>query len=133
MSEISFLNHPDLSYNHLSGKIPLSTQLQSFNASSFAGNPALCGLPLSQKCWLGEQTPNQSEAIEEYGDEFWKWFYGTTGFGFVVGFLGVCGSLLLKDSWRHAYFLLFEKMKDWLCVRMAVNMARLRRKFQRPR
>nr|XP_023877867.1 receptor-like protein EIX2 [Quercus suber]XP_023877868.1 receptor-like protein EIX2 [Quercus suber]POE79076.1 leucine-rich repeat receptor-like kinase protein floral organ number1 [Quercus suber]POE79077.1 leucine-rich repeat receptor-like kinase protein floral organ number1 [Quercus suber] len=132
MSEISFLNHLELSYNHLSGKIPLGTQLQSFNASSFAGNLALCGLPLSQKCWLSEQTPNQSEAIEEYGDEFWKWLYGTTGFGFVVGFLGVCGSFLLKDSWRHAYFLLFENMKDWLCVRMAVNMPRLRRKFQRP-
>ncbi|KAK7849993.1 receptor-like protein eix2 [Quercus suber] len=115
MSEISFLNHLELSYNHLSGKIPLGTQLQSFNASSFAGNLALCGLPLSQKCWLSEQTPNQSEAIEEYGDEFWKWLYGTTGFGFVVGFLGVCGSFLLKDSWRHAYFLLFENMKDWLC------------------
>ncbi|KAL4594966.1 hypothetical protein ACB092_12G057300 [Castanea dentata] len=99
MSELTFLNHLDLSDNHLSGKIPSSTQLQSLDASCFAGNPGLCGPPLSQKCWSGEQTPNQSEASEEYGDEFWKWFYATTGFGFVVGFLGVCGSLLLKDSW----------------------------------
>ena len=131
MSELTFLNHLDLSDNHLSGKIPSSTQLQSLDASCFAGNPGLCGPPLSQKCWSGEQTPNQSEASEEYGDEFWKWFYVTRGFGFVVGLLGVCGSLLLKDSWRHAYFLLFDNMKDWAYVTMAVNMARLRRKFQR--
>ena len=70
MLELSFLNHLDLLYNHLSGKIPSSTQLQSFEASDFAGNPALCGLPLSQKCWPGEQTPNQSGDGEEYRDEF---------------------------------------------------------------
>ncbi|KAM4068879.1 hypothetical protein ACB094_12G045600 [Castanea mollissima] len=97
MSELSFLNHLDLSYNHLCGKIPSSTQLQSFKASDFAGNQALWGLPLSRKCWPGEQTPNQSGDGEEYRDEFWKWFYGAAGFGFVVGFLGVCGSLLLKN------------------------------------
>ena len=132
MSELSFLNHLDLSYNHLSGKIPSSTQLQSFIASDFAGNPGLCGLPLSQKCWASEQTPNQSEDGEEYRDEFWKWFYGAAGFGFVVGFLGVCSSLLLKDSWRYAYFLSLENMKDCLYVTIAVNMARLWRTFQRP-
>lgn len=69
MSELSFLNHLDLSYNHLSGKSPSSTQLQSFEASDFAGNPALCGLPLSQKRWPGEQTPNQGGDGEEYRDE----------------------------------------------------------------
>ena len=132
MLELSFLNHLNLSYNHLSRKIPSSTQLQSFEASDFAGNPALCGLPLSLKCWPDEQTPNQGGDGEEYKDEFWQWFYGTAGFGFVVGFLGVCGSLLLKDSWRHAYFLSLEKMKDCLYITMAVNKARLWRTFQRP-
>ena len=105
MSKLSFLNHLDLSYTHFSGKIPSSAQLQSFEASDFVGNPALCGLPPSQKCWPGEQTPNHGGDGDEYRDEFWKWFYGATRFGFVVGFLGVCGSLLLKNSWRHAYFL----------------------------
>ena len=131
MLELS-LNHLNLSYNHFSRKIPSSTQLQSFEASDFAGNPALCGLPLSLTCWPGEQTPNQGGDGEEYRDEFWQWFYGTTGFGFVVGFLGVYGSLLLKDSWRHAYFLSLENMKDCLYVTMVVNMVRLWRTFQRP-
>ncbi|GAY61198.1 hypothetical protein CUMW_207990 [Citrus unshiu] len=45
MSSLSFLNHLNLSYNNLTGKIPSSTQLQSMDASSFAGNN-LCGAPL---------------------------------------------------------------------------------------
>ena len=132
MSKLSFLNHLDLSYTHFSGKIPSSAQLQSFEASDFARNPALCGLPLSQKCWPSEQTPNPGGDGDEYRDEFLKWFYGAAGFGFVVGFLGVCGSLLLKNSWRHAYFLSLENIKDCLYVTMAVNMAKLWRTFQRP-
>ncbi|GAY67686.1 hypothetical protein CUMW_258540, partial [Citrus unshiu] len=45
MSSLSFLNHLNLSYNNFTGKIPSSTQLQSMDASSFAGNN-LCGAPL---------------------------------------------------------------------------------------
>ncbi|KAK7833206.1 receptor-like protein eix2 [Quercus suber] len=104
MSELTFVNHLDLSDNHLSGKIPSSTQLQSLNASCFARNPGLCGPPLSQKCWSGEQTPNQSEASEEYGDEFWKWFYATTGFGFVVGCIAVLKRISL--TWMVNFTLL---------------------------
>ena len=132
MSELQFLSNLDLSYNNLSGQIPLSTQLQSLNAPDFAGNPALCGLPLTQKC-PGDETPNQSELTdnEEDGDELVKWFYVGTGCGFAIGFWGVCCSLVFKRSWRHAYFLLFDKMKDWLYVTMKVNMTSLWRKFQR--
>ncbi|XP_030936555.1 receptor-like protein EIX2 [Quercus lobata] len=134
MSELNFLSDIDLSYNNLSGKIPTSTQLQSFKASDFIGNPTLCGPPLIQKC-PGEEVPNQSHQAH-YGnkddeDEFGKWFYVGTGFGFAISFWGVCGSLLLNRSWRHAYFLLLDNMKNWLYVTTAVNIARLRRNFQR--
>ncbi|KAK7831149.1 receptor-like protein eix2, partial [Quercus suber] len=111
MSELNFLGFLDLSYNNLSGKIPSSTQIRGFNASYFIGNRALCGPPLTQKC-PGEETPNRNEATakdnEENGDELVKWFYVGTGFGFALGFWGVCGSLVLKRSWRHAYFLLLD-------------------------
>ncbi|KAM4068878.1 hypothetical protein ACB094_12G045500 [Castanea mollissima] len=134
MSDLNFLSDIDLSYNNLSGKIPTSTQLQSFKASDFIGNPTLCGPPLIQKC-PGEEVPNQSHQAD-YGnkddeDEFGKLFYVGAGFGFAISFWGVCGSLLLKRSWRHAYFLLLDNMKDWLYVTTAVNIARLRRNFQR--
>ncbi|KAK9181894.1 hypothetical protein WN944_025035 [Citrus x changshan-huyou] len=48
LSHLSDLSVMDLSYNNLSGKIPSGTQLQSFNASTYAGNE-LCGLPLPNK------------------------------------------------------------------------------------
>ena len=123
MSELNFLSVIDLSYNNLSGKIPTSTQLQSLKASDFIGNPTLCGPPLIQKC-PGDYGNKDDE------DEFGKWFYVGTGFGFAISFWGVCGSLLLKRSWRHAYFLLLDNMKNWLYVKTAVNVVRLRRNFQ---
>ena len=134
ISEINFLAFLNLSYNNLSGKIPSGTQLQGFDASYFIGNRALCGPPLTQKC-PGEETPSQSEATtkanEENEDELGKWFFVGTGCGFAIGFWGVCSSLVLKRSWRHAYFLLLDNMKDWIYVTITVNIARLQRKIQR--
>ncbi|XP_075647243.1 receptor-like protein EIX2 isoform X1 [Castanea sativa] len=138
MSELQFLSHLDLSFNNLSGKIPSGTQLQGFDATCFTGNRALCGPPLTQKC-PGEVTPNQTlptdngstEDDKDNRDEFEKWFCVGAGIGFAIGFWGICSSLILKRSWRHAYFLLLDNMKDWLYVTMAVNKARFWRMFQR--
>ena len=120
MSKLNFLSSIDLSHNNLSRKIPTSTQLQSFKASDFIGNPTLCGPPLTQKC-PGEVTPNQplptdigiTEDDKDNRDEFKKRFHIGAGIGFAVGFWGICSSLILKQSWRHAYFLLLDNMKDW--------------------
>ena len=138
MSKLNFLSSIDLSHNNLSRKIPTSTQLQSFKASDFIGNPTLCGPPLTQKC-PGEVTPNQplptdigiTEDDKDNRDEFKKRFHIGAGIGFAVGFWGICSSLILKQSWRHAYFLLLDNMKDWLYVTMAVNKTRFWRMFQR--
>ncbi|XP_019160718.1 PREDICTED: probably inactive leucine-rich repeat receptor-like protein kinase At2g25790 [Ipomoea nil] len=46
LAQLTFLGVLDLSNNFLSGKIPKGTQLQTFNASSYAGNSGLCGDPL---------------------------------------------------------------------------------------
>ncbi|XP_014501057.1 receptor-like protein 12 [Vigna radiata var. radiata] len=48
--EIDRLSVLDLSHNHLVGMIPQSTQLQSFNASSYEDNLNLCGSPLDKLC-----------------------------------------------------------------------------------
>ncbi|KAL6279840.1 hypothetical protein ACE6H2_016721 [Prunus campanulata] len=49
-SSLNFLSVLDLSYNNLSGRIPLSAQLPSFNSSQYMGNLGLCGPPVTQKC-----------------------------------------------------------------------------------
>eukprot|EP00258_Populus_trichocarpa_P026678 XP_024442697.1 receptor-like protein EIX2 [Populus trichocarpa] len=136
MADLTFLSYLNLSNNHLSGRIPSSTQLQGFNASQFTGNHALCGQPLLQKC-PGDET-NQSPPAnddnrgkEVVADEFMKWFCISMGIGFSVFFWGVSGALLLKRSWRHAYFRFLDESWDWLYVKVAVRKARIQREFQR--
>nr|QEZ88174.1 disease resistance family protein /LRR family protein 1 [Populus tomentosa] len=138
MADLNFLAFLNLSNNHLRGRIPSSTQLQGFNASQFTGNLALCGKPLLQIC-PGDET-NQSPPAnddnrgeEVVADEFMKWFCTAMGIGFSVFFWGVSGALLLKRSWRHAYFRFLDESWDWLYVKVAVRKAQLQREFQRLR
>jgi hypothetical protein len=49
LASLSFLSYLNLSFNHLTGKIPTGTQLQSFQPSSFEGNYGLYGPPLIKK------------------------------------------------------------------------------------
>lgn len=86
------------------GKIPLGTLLQSFEASSFIGNK-LCGPPLTDNCTTNGVKPN-NENIGSKGTLGLEvdWFYVSMALGFVVGFLGVCSSLLLYKPWRIMYF-----------------------------
>ncbi|XP_044505283.1 receptor-like protein EIX2 [Mangifera indica] len=131
LSQISGLGVMDLSYNNFSGKIPTGTQLQSFNASVYEGNPGLCGLPLPKEC-PGEE-PAQAPSTKKGKipeDEFIRLgFYVSLSLGFIAGFWGVCGSLVLCQSWRRAYFKFLGDMKDRMYVTAAINLAKLKQRF----
>ncbi|TQE00504.1 hypothetical protein C1H46_013860 [Malus baccata] len=120
---ISGLGKLDLSNNHLSGKIPMRSQLQTYEPSVYAGNPLLCGIPL-QKCSAEETTPAEQLVVknqDEDNDGFiTPGFYMSLGLGFVVGFWGVCGSLIFDKSWRYTYFKLLNGLNDWLYVKVAL-------------
>ncbi|RVW78946.1 Receptor-like protein 12 [Vitis vinifera] len=127
LSEISLLSVLDLSNNNLSGKIPKGTQLQSFNSYSYKGNPTLCGLPLLKKCpedEMKQDSPTRSIEDKIQQDGNGMWFYISIALGFIVGFWGVCGTLLLNNSLRYAYFHFLNKIKDWFYVTIAINMAK---------
>ncbi|XP_034210779.1 receptor-like protein EIX2 [Prunus dulcis] len=130
-SSLTSVSHLNLSYNKLVGRIPLGNQLQTLDDPSiYEGNPSLCGVPLP-KC-PGDDTSTTKEAkdnIEEGKDNGVLWFYVTTVLGFVVGFWGVCGTLLLKKSWRYAYFQFFDDIKDKVSLTIALKLAHLQRKF----
>ncbi|KAL8031341.1 hypothetical protein ABFX02_13G018000 [Erythranthe guttata] len=143
MGQLNFLDVLDLANNNLSGKIPSSTQLQSFNASAYAGNPKLCGAPLVS-CPGDKLIPdttdqgrrNNKEIKDNDEDEggfilmrlsFWKEVGIAIVFGFIVGFWGFVGSLLVNKSWRVAYFNLWGRVGDWFYVTTIVFFRKLRR------
>ncbi|XP_076943509.1 receptor-like protein EIX2 [Bidens hawaiensis] len=128
LAQISSLSYLDLSYNNLSGRIPTGTQLQSFNDTFYSGNPQLCGPPLTQMC--GVPPVVEKKNVEE-DDDFWKSYYTGMGAGFAVGFLGICGALVLSLRCRYFLFAWLSRMKDWIYVIVVVHFGKLERKFRR--
>ncbi|KAA8529793.1 hypothetical protein F0562_034350 [Nyssa sinensis] len=137
MASLTALNYLNLSYNNLSSGIPTSNQFQSLNDPSiYMNNAGLCGLPLTSKCLGDDEASHPTSGVsEDNGDEDGQesemmWFYISMVPGFIVGFWGVCGTLIIKQSWRHAYFRFLEDLKDRLLFIVTVSMAHLRRKLK---
>lgn len=132
LTSSTFLSHLNISYNNLSGKIPSSNQFQTFNDPSvYVGNPGLCGSPLPKACRTDKgisQFPdrNQNEDDEEENMYGQPWFYSSVVLGFIFGFWGVCGTLIVKNSWRVAYFGLVEDIKDRLLFVVSLRWVRFR-------
>ncbi|XP_018499770.1 receptor-like protein 2 [Pyrus x bretschneideri] len=120
LASLNFLKAIDVSYNNLEGPIPTSTQLQSFEASAFEGNPKLCGAPLPNECRSDAHDKNNRDD-EDDGHQL-PWFHISSAFGFIFGFGGVCGSLIVKKTWRYAYFRFTDNVEDRLYVMLAVHM-----------
>jgi hypothetical protein len=133
-TNLTFLSYMNLSFNNLEGKIPLSTQLQSFDPSSFVGNARLCGPPRINLCPDDAISPTRShekQVTNEDEDKLITFgFYVSLVVGFFVGFWGVCGTLVIKTSWRHAYFLFFKNMNDRIHLTLVVFVNRLKNRFQ---
>ncbi|XP_010046667.2 receptor-like protein EIX2 [Eucalyptus grandis] len=133
MSSMTFLNGLNLSYNNLDGEIPGGNQFTTFGPSSFEGNPGLCGLPLWRNCstptGLDTQDHDGKDKGNEEDDHGELWFYASIVLGFLVGFWSVCGTLVIKRSWRQAYFRFADKMKDKLYLAVQLKTARLRRNW----
>jgi hypothetical protein len=109
ISGLSFLSFLNLSSNYLVGQIPVGTQLQSFDASCYDGNPGLCGAPLPI---CHEPNKHGGENDIDDDDSFTQSLYFGLGVGFAVGFWSLCGSLYLHKPWRHAYFRLLNHIAD---------------------
>ncbi|KAM5573191.1 hypothetical protein ABKV19_012964 [Rosa sericea] len=130
-ASLNFLSVLDLSHNNLSGRIPSGTQLQGFNASQYMGNLGLCGPPLTPNCSRDGATQADDNKEHDKDGLISLGFFISVVLGFVTGFWMVCGSLLLKTSWRYAYFRFLDNAKDWIYVKTAVYKAKVQRRLQR--
>nr|XP_023918150.1 receptor-like protein EIX1 [Quercus suber] len=138
MSSLTSLAHLNLSFNKLDGRIPSGYQLQTLiDASIYKGNPQLCGSPLPTKC-PGDKTsdgPTFSDGSgsaedKQDGDGIERlWFNVSIGLGFVVGFWSVCGTLLVKKSWRYWCFSFCDDIKNRIALIIALKIVHLTRKF----
>ncbi|XP_057757648.1 receptor-like protein EIX2 [Arachis stenosperma] len=127
LAQIDRLSVLDLSYNDLSGEIPLGAQLQTRDASAYAGNPKLCGAPLNNTCPIRGHQISEHDADGDDEQFVTEGFYIAVAVGFVMAFWGVCFSLILKKSWRYAYFKLLSDVYDKLYVFVAIKVAKLKR------
>ncbi|MED6186944.1 hypothetical protein PIB30_071613 [Stylosanthes scabra] len=132
ISAITSLSRLNLSHNNLSGPIPTENQFSTFEASTYLGNPYLCGLPLANNCSSNSssQGPGDGGVDEENGmrDKLEKWgFYFVVAAGFATGFWGIIGFLYLNKNWRHACFKRMEDVADWIYVEVAVTMRKLKK------
>ncbi|BAT99702.1 hypothetical protein VIGAN_10121000 [Vigna angularis var. angularis] len=97
--QIDRLSMLDLSHNHLVGMIPQSTQLQSFNPSSYEDNLNLCGSPLDKLCISKIPLEEPKNEIHEDDYSFFnRQFYIGMPFGFVISFGMVVGLMLFRLS-----------------------------------
>ncbi|XP_058788211.1 receptor-like protein EIX2 [Vicia villosa] len=128
MTVLNFLDYLNLSHNNFNGKIPTGTQLQSFDASSYFGNPNLCGAPLSN-CTTEEENPKNVMPTRRNEDEdsIRQSLYLGMGVGFAVGFWGICGSLFLLKKWRHAYYRFVDGVGDKIYVTFMVMLNSFKR------
>ncbi|XP_061996600.1 receptor-like protein EIX2 [Rosa rugosa] len=130
LASLTFLSHLNLSCNKLTGRIPSGNQLQTLDDSSiYEGNPSLCGFPLSNCTEDGGNMHEPHEADDEKtheADDEKLGLYTSAVLGFIIGFWSVCGTLILKKSWRYAYFQFFDHIKEKVALAIALKVARLK-------
>nr|XP_011461673.1 PREDICTED: receptor-like protein 2 [Fragaria vesca subsp. vesca] len=131
-TSLHFLSKLNVSFNNLEGPIPSSTQLQSFNASAFEGNRNLCGDPLPKcKRTKGTDEPDMNNTDADMKEHQFPWFYISAALGFIIGFWGVFGPLVLLKKWRYAYYHFLDNGYERFMVMILKRMARLKRRFSR--
>ncbi|KAL6283432.1 hypothetical protein ACE6H2_014361 [Prunus campanulata] len=132
LASLNFLRKFNVSYNNLEGPIPTGTQIQSFDASVFEGNTRLCGAPLLDKCGrnkgIDADNKNNKDMVDN-GLHQLPWFYIFATLGFIVGFWGVCGSLVINKTWRYVYFRFIDNLQKRLYVMITVCINTMKRRL----
>ncbi|PIA31091.1 hypothetical protein AQUCO_05300131v1 [Aquilegia coerulea] len=108
LAQLTSLSQFDVSYNNITGRIPQGPQMNTFNITSFEGNPGLCGAPLPNECGNPKAPQPPTSTGEEDGDNTGlvsglDWIFVVAGFvgGSIVG-------VILSDffvTWRREWFI----------------------------
>ncbi|KAK1435280.1 hypothetical protein QVD17_01041 [Tagetes erecta] len=112
-------------------RIPVCTQLQSFEPLRYVGNVGLCGLPLTKYCpgdkELEAPIIGQNEGGGGGVDELDRLFLIGGASGFATGFWIVCCGLHVNWHGRNEFFRFLDNLKDWVYINATLFIARRRR------
>ncbi|VAH37276.1 unnamed protein product [Triticum turgidum subsp. durum] len=151
LSHLSNLESLDLSHNNLTGQIPQELvelhslevftvaynnlsgptlgrngQFITFDESSYAGNPYLCGPPLLKSCFDAPSIP-QPEEHEDDSKLANLALFSFSVLCYLIGFWTSLVVLYFKRSWRWSWFSAVDRLGDILMVRSALCMRRFNR------
>ncbi|KAK4846195.1 hypothetical protein QYF36_014218 [Acer negundo] len=123
---LTSLVYVDLSSNNFQGELP----------DQFADLKFIQYIDLSENSFIEDKETSYIPSSKKKDDEdenFYKTplFYSSIVLGFILGFWGFCGTLILKKSWRVAYFGVVDDMKERLLLVVSLRLAHLRRPARR--
>ncbi|KAK9221122.1 hypothetical protein WN944_009547 [Citrus x changshan-huyou] len=128
LASLNFLSVLNLSYNQLEGHVPRGTQFNTFQNDSYAGNPGLCGFPLSESCDMDEAPePSSPTSFNEGDDSSWfDWKFAKMGYasGLVIG-LSI--AYMVFATGRPWWFVKMIEEKQTTKVRRVSRRGRARR------
>jgi len=100
LKKLNFLAVLNLSQNQLEGVIPTGGQFNTFENDSYAGNPKLCGIPLSKQCKEDNKRLSHSALDEQVPGFGWKVVVVGYACGMIFGIiLGYSVLIAGKPQW----------------------------------
>ncbi|WZZ67444.1 hypothetical protein YC2023_078814 [Brassica napus] len=94
----------NVSYNNLSGVIPQGRQFNTFDESSYIGNPHLCGKPTGRSC-SNNVSEEPEDGVEDDEDVvFMESFRMSFVVGYVIIVLVILASVSCDSPWRRDWF-----------------------------
>ena len=128
--ELTFLEVFSVAYNNLSGRTPdMKAQFGTFDASSYDGNPFLCGLPLEKNCTKRDDSPTPMHSSDVSDEKWYKvdqaMFFTSFSVTYIMFCLGVIIVLYINTHWQLRCYNLVEDCIHSCYFSIAITLRKL--------